>query len=552
MNRWKLLLHTVRYLKLQQIFYQIYYRIHKLRLSSHKEPVLRGELKEWSGAVFLTPATDDGRTFTFLGQVASLEGDWNDPSFSKLWLYNLHYQDDLTAKGAEQRPGLCEYMVDSWIAGNPPLRGNGWEPYCLSLRLVNWVKCFSRLKQTQVKQEWLRSLTMQADALEQQLEFHILANHLFANAKGLVFVGTYLGGEQGDDWLYKGLSLLDAELQEQFLGDGGHYERSPMYHAILLWDVCDLLQLQEHTQLSCFAERSTQWRDILAKGLRWLRAMVHPDRDIAFFNDATFGIAPTLEDLERYCSKLGVTVCEDPCNGTNWSVTYLDDSGYVTVDHAGRHRALLDIAEIGPKYQPGHAHADTLSFELSLFGQRLFVNSGTSQYGTGPEREYQRGTAAHNTVQVDNENSSEIWAGFRVARRAQPRDISVDFNESTLLVSGAHDGYRRLSGKVHTMRSWRFGDRAIQIVDELSGKYAKAISRFYCHPAIAVNQPSENEILLFLPEGQEVRFTVEGASALRVVESTWHPGFGISTPNSCIEAVMSGSRLVSRIGYRDS
>jgi len=325
-----------------------------------------------------------------------------------------------------------------------------------------------------------------------------------------------------------------------------------MYHAILLWDVCDLLQLQEHTQLRCLTERSPHWRDILAKGLRWLRTMVHPDRDIAFFNDATFGIAPTLEDLERYCSKLGVTVCEDPCSGTNWSVTYMDDSGYVTVDHASRHRALLDIAEIGPKYQPGHAHADTLSFELSLFGQRLFVNSGTSQYGTGPEREYQRGTGAHNTVQVDDENSSEIWAGFRVARRAQPREISVDRNESTLLVSGAHDGYCRLPGKVRTTRSWRFGDRAIQIVDELSGNYTTAISRFYCHPAIAVNQLSENEVLLVLPEGQEVHFNVEGASVLRVVKSIWHPGFGISTPNSCIEAVMSGSKLVSRIDYQGS
>jgi hypothetical protein len=31
---------------------------------------------------------------------------------------------------------------------------------------------------------------------------------------------------------------------------------------------------------------------------------------------------------------------------------------------------ILDVAPVGPDYLPGHAHADTLSFELSLFGQR--------------------------------------------------------------------------------------------------------------------------------------------------------------------------------------
>jgi uncharacterized heparinase superfamily protein len=60
--------------------------------------------------------------------------------------------------------------------------------------------------------------------------------------------------------------------------------------------------------------------------------------------------------------------------------------------------ALLDVAPIGPDYQPGHAHADTLSFELSLFGQRLLVNSGTSEYEISPVRQYERSTKAHNTV----------------------------------------------------------------------------------------------------------------------------------------------------------
>ncbi|MFB1490650.1 MULTISPECIES: heparinase II/III family protein [unclassified Thiocapsa] len=50
---------------------------------------------------------------------------------------------------------------------------------------------------------------------------------------------------------------------------------------------------------------------------------------------------------------------------------------------AGSAVALLDVAPIGPDYLPGHAHADTLSFELSLFGQRVIVNGGTSRYRIG-------------------------------------------------------------------------------------------------------------------------------------------------------------------------
>jgi len=545
----KLLIHTLRYLKLKQLFYQIFYRVRKPRLKKLPEPELRGAMTAWVGASFLQPATKNGKTFAFLSEIGDLSRGWNDPSYSKLWLYNLHYQDDLNAIGAENRQALGRQLIEDWILGNSPLNGNGWEPYCLSLRIVNWVKWLSRFQSSEIHSAWLRSLACQADALEQQLEFHILANHLFSNAKALVFAGSYLGGQQGNTLLFKGLRLLDEEVAEQFLTDGGHFERSPMYHAILLWDMCDLLQLQRQAGLPCLNERVDQWQTVMMHGLNWLRKMVHPDGDIAFFNDSTIGNAPTLKQLESYCLKLDINAYEVKSENLNWSVTQMKASGYITVDKSDNHRALLDVAEVGPEYQPGHAHADTLSFELSLFGQRLFVNSGTSQYGTGPMREYQRGTRAHNTVEVDDESSSEIWAGFRVARRAYPRDISVNLQDDILRVSAAHDGYLRLPGKVLVKRTWMFDSCGIRVVDELSGDYSHAISRLYCHPTIRLNQLSENEILLVLPQGQEVRFSADGASILRVVESSWHPGFGLSTPNRCIEAVLSGSKLESRIDY---
>ena len=124
-------------------------------------------------------------------------------------------------------------------------------------------------------------------------------------------------------------------------------------------------------------------------------------------------------------------------------ITTLKDSGYVRLQ-AENAVLIADIGPIGPDYLPGHSHADTLSFELSVFGSRIFVNSGTSEYGVSPERHRQRGTLAHNTVCVLNHNSSEIWSGFRVGARAKIIYKSVQDDGAVMHASGEHDGYARI------------------------------------------------------------------------------------------------------------
>ena len=148
--------------------------------------------------------------------------------------------------------------------------------------------------------------------------------------------------------------------------------------------------------------------------LDWLGGMCHSDGGIGFFNDGAFGVAPELGQLREYADRLGFGAPEFPRE----RVVHFADSGYVSIIE-GPVRAILDVARVGPDYLPGHAHADTLSFELSLFGQRVLVNSGTSCYAPGAQRLSERGTAAHNTVQVNGENSSEVWKAFRVARRGR-------------------------------------------------------------------------------------------------------------------------------------
>jgi len=165
-------------------------------------------------------------------------------------------------------------------------------------------------------------------------------------------------------------------------------------------------------------------------------------------------------------------------------ITLLQDTGYIRLqkDEAV---AILDVGRIGPDYIPGHAHADTLAFEISLFGSRFLVNSGTSVYEHCQNRIFQRSTKAHNTVEIDGENSSEVWHSFRVARRAKPMNLEVeDQGGKGLKVTCAHDGFKRLSGRVIHKRTWNLKNSQLEILDNLKGSFSNAVARFYLHPEV--------------------------------------------------------------------
>ncbi|MBS1141077.1 MAG: Heparinase family protein [Proteobacteria bacterium] len=536
------LLRTARHLRVEQVAYRLYYRLGR-RLVRHRaqaavgKVVRRSWVREWGAPLIGGRSHFDPGVFGFLGESGDLGqmGGWNSPTKTKLWLYNLHYLDDLNAYDADARGEQHAWLIDRWIDENPPLQGNGWEPYTLSLRIVNLVKWFAR--QPTVPERWLSSLAAQAQALVVQEERHILANHLFANGKALVFVGAFLGGAVGERCLRQGLAILDREIPEQFCADGGHFELSPMYHATLLWDLCDLVNLADRSGLALLAERSEQWRRVIDRGLDWLAAMSHPDGEISFFNDAAFDIAPAPAAVDAYAKSLGGRGTKAAANSL--SAAHLADTGYVVVSLGNNGKAILDVAEVGPSYQPGHAHADTLSFELSLFGQRVLVNTGTSQYGEGKERQRQRSTCAHNTVEIDGENSSEVWAGFRVARRARPRAVQVQREASgRLVVSACHDGYERLSGRPIHRRTWMFEENRLRVVDTVSGSFSVAIGRFFLHPDIKVADGN----LLCLPDGRSLRWSCSGGYG-EVVRSIWHPAFGASIPNHCLEVLFEGHEV---------
>lgn len=536
------LYHTLCYLKPVQFYGRAWFRLFKPNVDVSRHLNCRAIKSTWVKPATKVISQIGLKTFRFLNQEHELTStdDWNHRELDKLWLYNLHYFDDLNGEDAETRQLWHIDLLEKWVAENPVGQGNGWEPYPSSLRIVNWIKW--SLAGNQLSTMVLQSLEVQVRYLRKRLEIHLLGNHLLANAKALVFAGLFFQGREADEWLRKGLKVLSGELPEQILSDGGHFERSPMYHAIILEDLLDLINV-----LRVYDQTLPQaWLATAEKMLFWLRGMTHPDGEIALLNDAAFGIAPRPDQLFAYAELLGLNCAwnDRPQQG----LTHFEQTGYLRWQ-TGNAVAVLDVAKIGPDYLPGHAHADTLSFELSLYEQRLFVNSGTSCYGVSDERLRQRSTAAHNTVEVDSESSSEVWGGFRVARRARPENLTISRRDDVLSVGCAHGGYRRLPGKVTHHRQWNFNSRELVITDSISGKFSCAKARFYFHPDVSVRKVENNWFVATLAIGNVVDIVFTGAADICLENTTWHPGFGVSMPNMCLVVQISERELVTKIKW---
>ncbi len=467
-------LRTVRHLKAKQVFWRLYRRTRRIALEPPSAQ-RRQRAGDWTRPIHRASGFVGPTQLRLLNTVIDVGGStcWSDPGLNRLMLYNLHYLGELNAAPGADDDAARAALLARWIADNPPPRGVGWEPYPLSLRISNIVKWL--LDRDDADAAVLDSLHRQAQALSQQVEYHILGNHLFENAEALFLAGCFFADRHAERWLSQSRRILSAEIDEQILPDGGHFERSPMYQAIVLEGILDLLNASRAYGVALPGDVPAVARKMLA----WLAAMTHGDGEVAYFNDATAGASPTLAELGEYSGRLGLGD-----GGAAPAAAWLRDSGYVRRT-VGDVVILIDVGEIGPDYQPGHAHCDCLSFEIARGAERILVNAGVSTYEAGQRRDLERSTHSHNTVSVDGAEQIEFWGGFRVGRRAYPEQVEVD----AARVSAAHSGFRHL-GFVHR-RAFTFSGRSVTIddtVEDAAGGSraadAPATAYFHFHPDV--------------------------------------------------------------------
>jgi uncharacterized heparinase superfamily protein len=148
---------------------------------------------------------------------------------------------------------------------------------------------------------------------------------------------------------------------------------------------------------------------------------------------------------------------------------------------------------------------------------------------------------------VDAEDSSQVWAGFRVARRARVKLRSITSTPRAVIIEASHDGYRRLPGRNEHRRRWTIDDRSLSIEDEVSGTFGSAAAYFHVHPELDARVHGATEVLLSGIHGLSVRMVFAGASALELRSGTWHPRFGLAVANRCIVASFARAALTTSI-----
>lgn len=462
--------------------------------------------------------------------------DWEAAGMSLLWRFHLHYFDYLHLLDPEERAQLAT----KWSRSNPPGNGVGWHPYPTSRRIANWCRLFGPSAPAEVQE----SLYRQAGYLRRNLETYLSGNHLLENARALVLAGVYFGpADEAPRWLETGMDLYRRELPRQFLSDGGHYERSPMYHAQVLHGCLDVLNA-----VGLDHEISGSMSEAVRRGLRYLHGVSHPDGDISLFNDATFDGAPAPRRLAAYASSIG-DLAPGPM-AVPTGLTEFADTGFFRYER-GPFTLVLDAGPLGVSHQPSHGHADIFSYELSVGGDRFITDTGVYAYRAGDMRRYCRGTRAHNTLEVDGLDQVELWGNFRVARRFEPVVEKVTADAGAVHFLGRYDGYSELVGDeiLHRRELACDGtDGVLEVEDRIEGRRVHDVrSRIHLHPEVAVTETPKG---LQLRRG-DVALRLESPAPL-VVTSGWYcPRFGVRIQRSVVQ--LGGAlELPTQLSYRIS
>jgi hypothetical protein len=493
--------------------------------------------------------------FEFLNHTEELTTvDWTRDYVSPLWTYNLQYFDfvtDLTQAFLETNDRRflewIEALVVEWIQSTSNGKGRAWDPYPTSIRVVNWIFALLLLKdrlRADVKALMMQSLSRQLSHLERRLERHLLGNHLQKNLVALFLGGLFFQGATPARWRSNGARLLWREIDRQILPDGMHAERSPMYHAIALQDLLEIVLL---------ARRGGEKVPLAV--LQRLRLMADATRYITrgkdglhLINDSALGIAPSTSHLEGLANEiLGVG---SSFHGGAWA---LSASGfYGLVDNAARDKLIIDCGDPGPSYQPGHAHCGILSYELDIAGTQVVVDSGLHGYDADTFREYVRSTRAHNTVTVNGREQSEMWGTFRLGRRARALATAQRGDTTQYVFEGSYRPYHD-AGSIHT-RTLTRSRSVLEVTDLVRGGGQHLESFVHFHPSMSIDRVGNS---LHASCGKVVlrieTFGIDGMSVhrgeLNPVQAWYCPEFGKALPQTVI-AMRVDKNAGRPFGYR--
>jgi uncharacterized heparinase superfamily protein len=440
---------------------------------------------------------------TLLGVTADLHGPggWDQPDAPQLWRFHLHYWDWAWSLAADWDRAAARALFGrlwrSWQAQCRFGRGDAWLPYPAALRAWSWCGLHRDLVAgTGLEAGFVRELQAHACFLRRHLESDVGGNHLIKDLKALAGLAVFLGDER---MLAGALSRLGRQLTVQVLPDGGHYERAPAYHCQVLADLIDMAGLLHAAGRAPGQELGAA----IARMRRWLGAVLAPDGTVPLRGDGypvpaelVSMLLPGRAHNRAGSGVRGLAPGRAAGSRPRESLLLLRETGLVRAA-AGGWDLLADVGPPCPRELPAHAHADTLSCLLHVDGRPLLVDTGTSTYAAGPVRDYERSTAAHNTAEIDDSDSTEVWGAFRAGRRARVRGVTADGQAvGRLTAAAAHDGYRRLGGRPVHRRYWSLTSGGLSVDDEVTGSGRHAVTvRWHLTPGSAVQLRADGAVI---------------------------------------------------------
>ena len=436
---------------------------------------------------------------------------WDVPDAPLLWRFHLYYWDWAWAlAGQRARPAaraLFAAVWRSWHAAVAPGRGPAWLPYPVALRA--WSFCgihHALVKGSPIEPAFRAELAAQAGFLRRNLETDVGGNHLIKNLKALAGLAVFFG----DDGLLDDIrDRLPRQLTVQVLPDGGHYERAPAYHCQVLGDLIDMARL-----LTAAGRESPAGLTESIESMRaWLGTALDPAGDVPLLNDGF----PVDRDL---------VAALKPTRRPARPLLLLPETGLARAA-AGSWELLADIGLPCPRELPAHAHADTLTCLVHVDSEPLLVDTGTSTYTAGAVRDHERSTAAHNTVEIDGQDSTEVWGAFRAGRRARVGNVSTAASAEMVTVEAEHDGYRHLKGAPRHHRRWSLTGHGLRVDDQISGRGRhQVVLRWHVAPGARIQLHPRGATVSTATATFDVTVTTAGGLALEATTAQVSAGFG--------------------------
>ncbi|TWT98623.1 heparinase II/III family protein [Stieleria varia] len=449
----------------------------------------------------------------------------------RLWLFHLQCHEYLLEL-AEHDLEAANDLLRGWLSDPlhqfPDRDENAWHPFCISRRLRVWI-CFAAAFELEDDIEtafWL-SVHDQLRWLARNLEWDLGGNHLLENLATLVFANCFLETLSGKS-LPRFESRLMREIRLQVLPSGEHFERTPTYHAIMLFCVLELVDATE------FASHPMRGQLVTVAELmcRWLQHVLHSDGSIPLFGDSAMDETPNPSVLFEW-------------TGENSTIRF---DGTETVAEpwvdcpSGREKFVFDVSDVGCDSLPAHAHADLLQVVASVAGRPLLVDSGNFDYEPSEMRRYCRATEAHNVLQVDGVDHCDLWSRFRMGRRGHITWRASGREDSLSWCVATHDAYRHL-GVREVGRLVLADGCSWTVVDWIRSRgQHQLVSRLHVHPSWRCELSGASEVAELIYGQDIVRLRSLRESDRWGKGTGWYcPEFGVRHPNDVLQLSQSSS-----------